>query len=163
MLKRVLGFSVSVLVGAAAVVGVSASASQRPQPKCMKISGTLTSTLSSGACASPVGICTTGEFKGDGLLNGRTTFVADSLQPSASTEAPTTLVYSGLLTIQTKSGTLKTRDTGILDTANGLVAARDVIVSGTGTFAGATGHILFQGTGTSTFVNEASGEICLLR
>ena len=163
MLKRVRGFSVSVLVGAAVVVGLSASARERPRPKCMKISGTLTSALSTGACASPVGICTTGEFRGDGLLKGRTRFVADSLQPSASTEAPTTLVYSGLLTIQTKAGTLTTRDTGILDTANGLVAARDVIVSGTGIFAGATGYLLFQGTGTSTFVNEASGEICLPR
>jgi hypothetical protein len=129
----------------------------------MKVNGTLTSSLSTGACASPVGICTTGEFKGDGLLNGRTRFVADSLQPAAPTEAPTTLVYSGLLTIRTRAGTLTTRDTGILDTANGLIGARDVVVSGTGIFEGATGYILFTGTGTSTFVNEASGEICLQR
>lgn len=89
--------------------------------------------------------------------------MADSLQPAAATEAPSTLVYSGLLTIHTKAGTLTTRDTGILDTANGLIGARDVIVGGTGIFAGATGYILFQGTGTSTFANEASGEICLQR
>ncbi|WP_164021438.1 hypothetical protein [Pyxidicoccus trucidator] len=145
------------------MAGVSASARERPRPKCVKISGTLTSTMSTGACASPVGICTTGEFRGDGLLKGRTTFVADSLQPAAATEEPTTLVYSGLLTIRTKDGTLTTRDTGILDTANGLIGARDVVVGGTGIFAGATGYILFQGTGTSTFINEASGEICLKR
>jgi hypothetical protein len=145
------------------VVGLSASAKPGPKPKCFKVSGTLTSALSSGPCASAVGICTTGEFKGDGLLKGRTTFVADSLQPAAATEAPTTLVYSGLLTIQTKHGTLTTRDTGILDTANGLIGARDVVVGGTGIFAGATGYLLFQGTGTSTFVNEASGEVCLRR
>lgn len=162
MLKRVRGFAVTVLVGAV-VVGLSASARERPRPKCVKVSGTLTSTISAGACDSPVGICTTGEFKGDGLLNGRTRFVADAVQPAAATEAPTTLVYSGLLTIRTRAGTLTTRDTGILDTANGLVAARDVVVSGTGIFAGATGYILFQGTGTSTFINEASGEICLQR
>lgn len=163
MWRNVRLFAVPVVVGAVVVAGVSASARERPRPKCVKVSGTLTSTMSAGACASPVGICTTGEFKGDGLLKGRTTFVADSLQPAAATEAPTTLVYSGLLTIRTKDGTLTTRDTGILDTANGLIGARDVVVGGTGIFAGATGHILFQGTGTSTFVNEASGEICLKR
>ncbi|MBZ4420579.1 hypothetical protein [Myxococcus sp. RHSTA-1-4] len=156
-------FAVPVLVGAVVAGGLSASAMPRPRQKCFKISGTLTSAMSSGACASPVGICTTGEFEGNGLLNGRTTFVADSLMPAAPTEAPTTLVYSGLLTIQTKDGTLTTRDTGILDTENGLIGARDVVVGGTGIFAGATGYLLFQGTGTSTFINEASGEICLAR
>lgn len=155
-------FAVPFVVGAV-VVGVSAYAMERPKPKCTKVSGTLTSRLSAGACASPVGICTTGEFKGDGLLNGHTTFVADSLLQAGETEEPATLVYSGLLTIQTKNGTLTTRDTGILDTASGLVAARDVVVDGTGIFAGVTGYILFQGTGTSTFVNEASGELCLQR
>jgi len=155
-------FAVPFVVGAV-VVGVSVSATERPKPKCKKISGTLTSRLSTRACASPVGICTTGEFKGDRLLNGRTTFVADSLQQAGATEEPSTLVYSGLLTIQTKHGTLTTRDTGILDTASGLVAARDVVVGGTGIFAGGTGYLLFQGTGTSTFVNEARGELCLQR
>jgi hypothetical protein len=163
MWQKVRKFVAPVLVGAVVVGGVAASAKPNPRPRCFKISGTLTSTLSTGACSSPVGICTTGEFKGSGLLKGRTTFVADSLQPAAATEAPTTLVYSGLLTIQTKDGTLTTRDTGILDTANGLIGARDVVVRGTGIFAGATGYLLFQGTGTSTFVNEASGEICLQR
>jgi hypothetical protein len=163
MWRNVRRFAVPVVVGAAVVAGISASAKGHPRPKCMKISGTLTSHMSTGPCASPVGICTTGEFKGDGLLKGSTVFVADSLQPAASTEESTTLVYSGLLTLRTKHGTLTTRDTGILDTANGLVAARDVVVGGTGIFAGATGHILFQGTGTSTFVNEASGEICIQR
>ncbi|NMO22968.1 hypothetical protein HPC49_45595 [Pyxidicoccus fallax] len=163
MSRNVRRWAVPVLVGAVLVGGLSASARPRPRPKCFKVWGTLTSTMSPGDCDSPVGICTTGEFRGDSLLKGRTTFVADSLGPAASTEAATTLVYSGLLTIRTKHGTLTTRDTGILDTENGLVAARDVVVGGTGIFAGATGHILFQGTGTSTFVNEASGEICLQR
>ncbi|QSQ18917.1 hypothetical protein JY651_26545 [Pyxidicoccus parkwayensis] len=162
MLKIVRAFAIPVLFGAV-VLGLSASARERPRPKCVKIGGALTSALSSGPCSSPVGLCTTGEFKGDGLLNGRTTFVADSLQQAASTEAPTTLAYSGLLTIHTRAGTLTTRDTGILDTANGLIGARDVVVGGTGIFEGATGYLLFQGTGTSTFVNEASGEICLRR
>ncbi len=161
MLRNGRRFAVPVVVGAVVVAAVSASATEHRRPKCSKISGTLTSRMSAEACDSPVGICTTGEFTGDRLLNGPTTFVADSLQPAAATEAPTTLVYSGLLTLRTRYGTLTTRDTGILDTANGLIGARDVIVSGTGIFAGATGYILFQGTGTSTFVNEASGEICL--
>ena len=154
---------VSVVLGGVLAGAASASAEARKKPKCVKISGTLESKLSTGACASPVGICTTGEFKGESLLNGPISFVADSLQPAAPTEAPTTLVYSGLLTIRAKHGTLTIRDTGIFDTANGLVAARDLIVGGTGIFTGATGHIFFLGTGTSSFVHEASGEICLQR
>ena len=77
MLKTVRRFAMPVLLGAVVVVG-SASAGERPRPRCHKISGVLTSAVGPGPCASPVGICTTGEFKGDGLLNGRTHFVADS-------------------------------------------------------------------------------------
>ena len=76
-------------------------------------------------------------------------------------EAPTTLSYSGLLTITTSFGTLTTRDTGIFDTAAGLFTSRDVIVGGTGIFTGATGHLFFSGTGTTTFNSTALGEICL--
>lgn len=162
MLKTARRFAVPVLLGVVAV-GLSASAEEHCRPKCFKVNGTLTSTITQGPCESPVGVCTTGEFKGDGRLNGRTRFVADAMQPAAPTDEPTTLSYSGLLTIHTRAGTLTTRDTGILDTVNGLVAARDIVVGGTGIFEGATGYILFQGTGTSTFVNEASGEICLQR
>jgi hypothetical protein len=117
-------------------------------------------------CTSPVGLCTAGVFEGGGVLGGTTSFVADGLAPAAglpAVEAPTTLAYSGLLTITTSRGTLTTRDTGIFDTAAGLFTSRDVIVGGTGIFDGATGHMFFSGTGTSSFESEASGEICLAR
>jgi hypothetical protein len=117
-----------------------------------------------GGCTSPVGLCTAGVFQGDGLLAGTTSFIADGLAPAAgmpAVEAPTTLSYSGLLTITTRKGSLTTRDTGIFDTAAGLFSSRDVILSGTGIFVGATGHLLITGTGTSTFDSEVSGEICL--
>ena len=115
-------------------------------------------------CASPVGLCTAGQFHGDSLLSGTTSFVADGLAPAAGlpgVEAPTTLSYSGLITITTCEGTLTTRDTGIFDTAAGLFASRDVVVGGTGRFAGATGHLFFHGTGTSSLDSDADGEICL--
>jgi hypothetical protein len=115
-------------------------------------------------CTSPVGLCTAGDFKGDHLLRGTTSFVADGIAPAAgmpAVEAATTLSYSGLLTITTHHGTLTMRDTGIFDTAAGLFASRDVIVGGTGIFAGATGHVFFHGTGTTSFDSAVAGEICL--
>jgi hypothetical protein len=124
----------------------------------------LQSTATTDGCTSPVGLCTAGTFKGDHLLRGTTSFVADGLAPAAgmpAVEAGTTLSYSGLLTITTHRGTLTTRDTGIFDTAAGLFASRDIVVGGTGIFAGATGHIFFHGTGTTSFDSAAAGEICL--
>jgi hypothetical protein len=114
-------------------------------------------------CTSPVGLCTAGVYEGDHLLKGTTSFVADGIAPAAGllVEAPSTLSYSGLLTITTHRGTLTLRDTGIFDTAAGLFASRDVIVGGTGIFEGATGHVFFSGTGTSEFDSTALGEICL--
>jgi hypothetical protein len=137
-------------------------------PKCHRLTGKggITSSVVAEGCTSPVGLCTAGAFDGDHLLRGRTSFVADGLAPAAGlpgSEAPTTLSYSGLLTITTREGTLTTRDTGIFDTAAGLFTSRDIVVGGTGIFAGATGHIFFHGTGTTTFDSVASGEICLAR
>ncbi|HZI13997.1 MAG TPA: hypothetical protein VE153_26765 [Myxococcus sp.] len=163
MRRHVRKLAVAVSLGVVVAGGALAQETARAKPKCVKVNGTLTSALSTGACASPVGICTTGEFKGDGLLNGPISFTADSVGPASPAEAPTTLVYSGVLTIQAKQGTLTIRDTGIFDTANGLVAARDLVLGGTGIFEGATGYILFNGRGTTSFVHEASGEICLQR
>ena len=121
--------------------------------------------LAPDGCASPVGLCTAGVFKGDSLLRGTTSLTADGLAVAAGmplVEAATTLSYSGLLTITTRHGKLVVRDTGIFDTAGiGLFASRDVIVAGTGIFEGATGHIFFTGTGVTSFDAHASGEICL--
>src|SRR6266511_2467594 len=122
--------------------------------------GGLQSSATTDGCTSPVGLCTAGVFKGDHLLRGTTSFVADGIAPAAgmpAVEAASTLSYSGLLTITTQHGTLTTRDTGIFDTAAGLFASRDIVVGGTGVFAGATGHIFFTGTGTTSFDSVASG------
>jgi hypothetical protein len=131
----------------------------------LKGKGGINSSVTADGCTSPVGLCTAGVFEGEPLLRGTTAFVADALAPSAglpaTVEPPTTLSYSGLLTITTRRGSLTTRDTGIFDTAAGLFSSRDTIVSGTGIFAGASGHLFFSGTGTSTFESTATGEICL--
>jgi hypothetical protein len=125
--------------------------------------GGIHSKVVADGCASPVGLCTAGVFEGDHVLRGSTSFVADGIAPAAGllVEAPTTLSYSGLLTITTRHGSLTTRDTGIFDTAAGVFASRDVIVGGTGIFEGATGYLTFQGTGTTEFESDAAGEICL--
>jgi hypothetical protein len=133
--------------------------------RCHRLKGGagLRASVVAAGCGSPVGLCTAGQFHGDPMLSGTTSFIADGLAPAAglSAEAPTTLSYSGLLTITTCEGTLTTRDTGIFDTAAGLFASRDVVVGGTGRFAGATGHLFFHGTGTSSLDSDADGEICL--
>ncbi len=163
MRRHVSKLAVAVGLGVMVAGGALAAEPARSKQKCVKVNGTLTSALSTGSCSSPVGICTAGEFKGDGLLNGPISFTADSIGPASPADAPTTMVYSGVLTIYAKHGTLTIRDTGIFDTANGLVAARDLVLGGTGIFEGATGYIFFNGRGTTSFVHEASGEICLQR
>jgi hypothetical protein len=157
-----------VLVVASSIMGGVALAPRAivAGQRCHKLTGKggIRSTVVAEGCTSPVGLCTAGVFEVDGVLAGTTSFVADGLAPAAGmpgTEAPTTLAYTGLLTITTQRGALTTRDTGIFDTAAGLFSSRDVIVAGTGIFAGATGHLFFAGTGTSTFESDATGEICL--
>jgi hypothetical protein len=140
-----------------------ASADQR----CHRISshaGIRSSAFTEG-CPSAIGLCTAGVFEGDRLLRGTTLFVGDAAVPSAGMpdfEPPSTLSYTGRITITTRFGTLTTRDTGIFDTAGtGLFASRDLVIGGTGIFAGASGTIFFTGTGVTTFDADASGEICL--
>lgn len=150
-------------------VGVALTArSGGARSRCHRLQGGagLRASVVTASCASPVGLCTAGEFHGDSLLSGTTSFVADGLAQAAgmpSVEAPATLSYSGLLTITTCEGTLTTRDTGVFDTAAGLFASRDVVVGGTGRFAGATGHLFFHGSGTTSLDSDADGEICLAR
>ena len=155
----VVGLSIGGGVGIAPGQSVAHQRCER-----LKGNGGIRSTVVAEGCTSPVGLCTAGVFEGNRLLAGTTSFVADGLAPAAGmpqVEAPTTLAYTGLLTITTRHGTLTTRDTGIFDTAAGLFSSRDVIVGGTGIFAGATGHLFFTGTGSSTFESDATGEICL--
>jgi len=158
----------AVALGLVAVGGVALTARRSTADercRCHKIHGGIRASVVAQGCTSPVGLCTAGQFHGDGLLNGTTSLTADGIVPAAgmpAVEAQTTLSYSGLFTLTTPQGTLTTRDTGIFDTAGiGLFASRDVIVAGTGIFAGATGYIFYTGTGTTSFDAEASGEICL--
>src|SRR5258705_12992716 len=58
--------------------------------------------LAPDGCASPVGLCTAGVFKGDSLLRGTTSLTADGLAVAAGmppAEAATPPSYSGLLPI----------------------------------------------------------------
>jgi hypothetical protein len=166
-MKKKLAILGAALLTILAVLGLRAGeTAAHDRDRCIQLRGHggIRSSVTADGCTSPVGLCTAGVYEGDQLLRGTTAFVADGLAPSAglpSSEPPSTLSYSGLLTITTRHGTLTTRDTGIFDTAAGLFSSRDTIVSGTGIFAGATGHIFFHGTGTTSFESTATGEICL--
>jgi hypothetical protein len=151
--------------GSLVLVGAGRTPETVAHGRCHRLNGNggIQASLVTEGCTSPVGLCTAGVFTGDGLLKGTTSFVADAVAPSAGmpgVEAPTTLSYTGLLTITTRRGTLTLRDTGIFDTAAGLFSSRDVIVGGTGLFTGVTGHLFFTGTGTSSLDSQATGEIC---
>jgi len=164
-MKKVLLFVAIAVVGAGGAGWLVRDTSASNHP-CLRLKGKggIHSSVVTDGCASPVGLCTSGEYKGEPLLRGTTHFVADALTPSAgmpdSIEPASTLAYSGLLTITTPGGTLTTRDTGIFDTANGLFAARDLVVGGTGDFAGVSGYIFWTGTGTTEFDAAATGELC---
>jgi len=162
-MKRALMIAVGIVgIGGAGVLVHDTDAHGR----CVRLKGKggIRSSQVTTGCTSPVGLCTAGVYQGEWFLEGTTSFVADALAPSAglpgAVEAPTTLSYSGLLTITTPDGTLTTRDTGIFDTANGLFAARDLVVGGTGDFAGATGYIFWTGTGVTEFDARSTGELC---
>ena len=96
-----------VLALAAGLATLDAGRTARADGRCHKVSGAITTSVTTSGCLSPVGLCTAGEFTGDGLLNGTTTFVADGLAVSAGMPGvvpPSTLSYSGHLTITHQKG-----------------------------------------------------------
>ncbi len=148
----------------AGMTTIDAARPARADGHCQKVSGAIAASITTAGCASPVGLCTAGEFTGDGLLNGTTAFVADGLAVAAGMPVvvpPSTLSYSGHLTITTKKGTLTLIDTGIFDTAAGRFSSLDEEAGGTGPFAGATARLFIYGTGTSDFESKVTGEVCL--
>jgi len=153
-----------VLALGAGMTTIDAVRPARADGHCQKVSGAIAASITTAGCASPVGLCTAGEFTGDGLLNGTTAFVADGLAVSAGMPVvvpPSTLSYSGHLTITTRKGTLTLIDTGIFDTAAGRFSSLDEQAGGTGLFAGATARLFIYGTGTSDFESTVTGEVCL--
>ncbi len=152
-------------------VGGTANATHSDQI-CFPLLGRIRVAITSDACTSPVGLCTTGTFR-SGFVTGTTRFSATGLggQPvgEASIVTPpavpdTTWSYSGVLTIVTRIGTIVFNDVGVLDTVAGTFTELNSPVSGTGNFEGVTGRVFMSGTvtgGGTGFDGAVTGELCL--
>lgn len=162
-LGRMLAISlvVGTLVGAWAAFGWGQAAQD-----CEAVEGTL-----NGGFVGPLSTAGTMDSR-DKLLEGATTsFEGEGVSASAGLDPslvpPSTISYTGLLTITTGEGTLTLRDVGIFDTdvagGDGEFASRSRVVAGTGRFAGAAGILFFHGDTAPdfTFIAPFSGQICV--
>lgn len=167
-------FMAMVVVLATLGVGRPARATrwEIPERVCFPLRGTIRVTMTATDCASPVGLCTEGVFRSS-FISGRTRFMATGLggEPvgeasivTPGAEPATTWSYSGVLTIETRLGTLVLSDVGVLDTVAGIFTELNRPVAGTGTFAGVSGRVYMSGTvvddGTG-FDGDVSGELCV--
>jgi hypothetical protein len=133
-------------------------------PDTMRAKGTLLTHLVTGAeCASPSGLCFSGEVHG--ALTGTLDSLISSLTP---TPQPGVQLVDAVVTIKTNRGDLTFAHELVLfntePEAKGEFAWQMQITSGTGRYAGATGYL--QGVGNaplSTGVSEGGyvGEITL--
>jgi hypothetical protein len=129
---------------------------------CRHIQGEIELTPVSGPdCTSPVGVCGRGQLTG--TLAGHSFFIGSSLVQSVDTPSTAVLLLTGDNRIETKRGTLLTKDAVVLRTAgDGEFAEVDTIVGGTDALQGATG--VFTATGFYDAANGGSGhyegELC---
>ena len=109
---------------------------------------------------APAGLCGIGTYIGG--LSGASTFAASSVVPSADTPTTGVVAVTGDFSLDTRRGTLFTKDAIMLRTiGGGEFAEVDTVVGGTGDFAGASGVIRGTGTSTATTVDgDYAGEIC---
>jgi hypothetical protein len=108
-----------------------------------------------------LGLCTNGTYKGG--LKGTSIFIGSSITPTADTPTTSVVLLTGGNRIETKHGTLMTKDAIVLRTTGaGEFAEVDTIVGGTGEWVGANGQIIASGTFTAAGgEGEYSGEICM--
>jgi hypothetical protein len=108
---------------------------------------------------SPVDFCTEGSIA-SGPLAGSTRFAAQTM-----TVTDNGILYTGVLTITTRSGTVTIHDSGVLNPTTGEFFEIDQVVGGTGRFKHVTGLLTSQGTetvvnGIPTFIGTLTGSIC---
>ena len=104
---------------------------------------------------SPLGICTEGKID-SGLLQGTTRFAVQTMTGTADG-----VLYTGVLTITTKSGTVTINDFGVLNPQTGQFFELEQVVSGTGRFKHMTGTLTAQGfQTTSGFAGTLTGTLC---
>lgn len=130
------------------------------EPTCRPLHGVVRVTEVHENCASPIGLCLAGEFRG--VLNGSSDIVATSATPTIDTAVTGVLSVTGDNTIHLEDGDLYTKDTVIFaPNGRGEFSEVDVIVGGTGAYAGASGRFVISGL-FSNGAGEAAyeGEIC---
>lgn len=134
-----------------------ASSGARADHACKSVDGPIVTTFTTDQCTSPVGICTVGTVQLDHEV-ATTRFTALTLSPGPT---PDVLLYTGLLTITTRSGTITIQDSGMLDAATGQFLEVDQVVGGTRSYKKASGLLTSQGVATGTgFSGTLTGEIC---
>ena len=128
-------------------------------PQCDAVQTSIVTTFAQG-CASPVGVCTTGNIPSGGLA-GTTQFSALTITQGAT---PDVMVYTGDLVITTATGTVTLRDSGLLNSSTGYYIEMQQVISGTGAYAQHSGMLMSQGLATGTgFQGELSGSLCQLQ
>lgn len=134
------------------------AACAKPVDGCNAVQTAIVTSYSQGpGCASPVGVCTSGNIA-YGDLGGTTQFTATTMGPGPS---PDTVLYSGDLVITTASGTVTLLDHGLLDSTTGYYIEMQQVVSGTGAYDQHTGMLISQGTASQTgFEGQLNGSIC---
>ena len=145
------------LVAIALTVGLfslEVSTSAQSPNNCLKVKGK--------SLDVTIGGSTTGTITNGGILNGTTERVFNGAPlPTAD---PTTISFTGDLTVTTDRGVLKTHDVYIYDFARGLATTIQRIDpnASTGVFAGATGVLYGNAKATNPFTVEGdiTGEIC---
>ncbi len=135
-------------------------------PRCRVVLGSLDLIPVSDSCASPVGVCGKGTFRG--LLRGPYTSVLTSLVPTADTAQTGVVLITGDTPLQArlgnKTGVINFKDSGAFHTTgDGEFAELFSIVSGTGDFTGATGTLFISGTFDFAAGGDGTyhGTICL--
>ena len=139
----------------ALATGVLASGAVRAD-QCKAVDTTIVTTFTQ--CApneSPWGICTEGTIS-SGLLAGTTRFAVQTM-----TGTDTGVMYTGVLTITTRSGTVQIRDYGILNPITGQFSEIEQVIGGTGRFKHLSGMLVSQGIQTATgFSGTLVGTLC---
>jgi hypothetical protein len=160
--RHISDWSKRIMIALGTIVVLVLISSQAFAASCKKVNGKFTLQPVSGSeCQSSVGICATGTYSGS--ITGMSMFVGTSLIQTIDTPTTAVLLLTGDNAIQTKGGTLLTKDAIVLATSGaGEFAEVDTVVGGTGEWAGATGRFTAIGTFTLEAGGAAtySGEIC---
>ena len=155
-----------VVIALSSFAGRQAVAS--PDDTCIPVQAKINALFNIAGCTSPVGLCTTGEITGGGILNGETRFTALSIAPAAGMtgiEPDSTLSYHGVLEVTNEHGMLIIRDVGVFDQVVGVYSEVDRISGGVGRFENARGTLFISGNAFpdgSGFDGEVRGQICLM-